>query len=280
MEGNQPELTFSRKIKFELDPHSGDLGQKNNGASDPNREKIMQRELGALAIIASLERVEFGSFKGESACLVSCVFQFLDGNAQFLRFTDAMIHIEFQKREGQGEDPAVLNFGPRTIVGEKTIENRLWCYELVMPCHINVWPLDIGLEPTVRRESEFDRQHFMEIRGNLYGDRKHQRPNCVRWTVKENSKQRSGIPDLLRCTAIVKYTDAFQVVVKVSSDAIFHVLAYPWTKDDPVLIEAGNSFGASVRDNGDSDFSTLTNDEWAKIVSLENVQSIKWQALE
>lgn len=89
----------------------------------------------------------------------------------------------------------------------------------------------------------------------------------MRHWLKENRRQEGGIPEQLIATVAVVYEGPFQAVVDVSSTAIFDLLGRPWTKDDPVLFEPGVEEGPPVRDNRDSQFSTLNEEDWRRIVT-------------
>ena len=105
------------------------------------------------------------------------------------------------------------------------------------------------------------------IKANSWGDKSHKCPNTVKYWLKENKRQQGGIPEQLNATIVLIYEGPFQAVVDVRSTVIFDILAQPWTKDDLVLFEPGIEVGPPVRDNRDSEFSTLNEEDWRRIVT-------------
>ena len=257
----------ARRRAFELDEAGAELGQKNEDDQDFNRSKVHQRDLGDLSIVATLPRVEYGSWDGKSACLVTFSFSFDSGNVKSCRFTSARIIIEFTSREADSSDPIVVNYGPKRLLGQKTEENRRWLYAGEFEAKASIGPFEVG--PTLRAESEgfFTRTYMEVIKANSWGDKSHKCPNTVKYWLKENKRQQGGIPEQLNATIVVIYEGPFQAVVDVSSTVIFDILAQPWTKDDPVLFEPGIEVGPPVRDSRDSEFSTLNEEDWRRIVT-------------
>ena len=257
----------TRRRVFDLDEAGTALGQKNEGDQDFNRTKVHQRDLGDLSIVSTLSRVEYGLWDGKSACLITFSFSFDSRNVKTCRFTSARIIIEFTSRQAGCSDPIVVNFGPKRLLGQKTEEDRRWLYAGEFEAKINIGPFQVG--PNLRAESEgsFTRTYTEVIKAKEWGDRNHKHPNTVKYLLKENKRQEGGIPDHLNATVVVIYDSPFQAVVDVSSTAIFDLLARPWTKDDPVLFEPGVEEGLPVRDNRDSEFSTLNEEDWKRIVT-------------
>jgi hypothetical protein len=66
-----------RQSQFVVDESSASLGQENRDDQDYSRPKISQRDLGSLSVIASLQKVQYGTWAKESdACLIAFRFQF------------------------------------------------------------------------------------------------------------------------------------------------------------------------------------------------------------
>ena len=258
--------TTQRRV-FDLDETSAELGQHNEGDQDFNRSKVHQRDLGDLSIVSTLSRVEYGLWDGKSACLVTFSFSFNSGNMKTCRFTSARVIIEFTSRQADSSDPIVVNFGPKRLLGQKTEEDRRWLYVGEFEAKANIGPFSVG--PNLRAESEgsFTKTYMEVVKANEWGDKSHKYPNTVKYWLKENKRQEGGIPDQINATIVVIYEGPFQAVVDVSSTAIFDLLARPWTKDDPVLFEPGVEEGPPVRDNRDSEFSTLNEEDWRRIVT-------------
>lgn len=257
--------TFRRK-EFVIDEATFELGQKNDSDQDYNRSKVHQRDLGDLSIVSTLSKVEYGSWESQPACLIAFKFSFGSGNLP-CRFTNSRITIEFTSRQAGSADPIIKNFGPRHLLGQKTEEARRWLYVGEFAAKVNVGPVEIG--PDLRAESEgFYTKGYQEIVKAIdWGDTKHKYPNTLKYWLKENKRQKGGIPGQFDAAIVVVYDGPFQAVVDVSSTLMFDFLAQPWTKDDPVLFEPGVEHGKPVRSNGDSEFSTLGKEDWMRVVT-------------
>jgi hypothetical protein len=262
--------TYQEKEQhFGSDESQEELGQKNQDETDFNRLKILQRDLGCLSIISSLTRVQYGTWAEEPASLVSMRFQFQKGAAELFRFEKVNITVEFTSRpQGDpGADPVVVDYGPKKLQSIGTLEDRTWHYLATLSAKANVGPVEVGPEAETGAEGRYTRHYAAVVESDDWGNRKHPQPNCIKYWLSEDKRQKFGVPLELHIAAVVTHSGPFQATVNVHADNIFHILAWPWTQDDPVLFEPGVPHGDQIRHISRFDFSTLTVDEWRQIVT-------------
>ncbi|KAI1378963.1 hypothetical protein F4677DRAFT_354104 [Hypoxylon crocopeplum] len=261
----------AREVAFVVDESSTDLGQKNRDDGDFNRAKLTQRDLAGLSVISSLTKVEYGKWGREDACLIVFRFQFQKGNATLFRFEHAEIVVEFLSRPPShpDNDPRVLKYGPKRLQSTGTPEDRSWHCNVALSASAGGAPLPIQGGPTLEfgNESNYTRQYAAEIESDDWGNRKHRYPNCLKIWMREDQKQKKGIPLELLAAVVVQTSGPFQAYVNVKVDSIFNLVAWPWSKDDALLLQPGVDFGAPLRTPSAFDFSTLTLDEWRQLVT-------------
>jgi hypothetical protein len=122
-----------------------------------------------------------------------------------------------------------------------------------------------GPDADVKRSSIL-RLNASYLGGSDWGDRKHRLPNCAKFWLREDEKQTPGVPLELLVAIVFRCRGPSQAMVDVRVDSVFQLLAWPWTKDDPVLLEPGVEYGDIIRE-GSADFSTLTQEEWRQLVT-------------
>ncbi|KAK1759105.1 hypothetical protein QBC47DRAFT_371074 [Echria macrotheca] len=263
--------TFApREVPFVLDDVSPELGIKNENDTDYNRIKITQKDLGSLSVIGSLTRVEYGKWADRDACLIGFRFQFQKGNSLAYRFSRADIAIEFQARppKNPGDDPAVLRYGPKYLRSTGTAEQVGWHYTASLSASPGLGPVSIEPGIEIGRSGSYTRQYAAEVESDDWGSRKHRKPNCVKIWMREDDKQEQGIPLELLAAVVVEAGGPFQAKVSIKVDTVFNLIAWPWSKDDPLLLEPGVNFGPSLRSSEpEIDFSTITSEEWRLLVT-------------
>lgn len=271
--------TYSRTALLELDRHSGELGpQRNSTPDEVNRKNALHRVLNQHTYItADLGQVIFGSFNGKPACLIVFDFKFRFEADSRLRFKRAEIAIRFEatpdstRKLSPKDDPVISNFAPKKIYGNTTTENHAWSYGIAIPCMVSLGPMQAGAQLHVERATSFQKGYRMEILGRGFKDTKHEEENEVIWTVKENSKQKDGIPDQLKFAVILGYSGRFQADIKVTAEADFKLklFGWPWPRDDPVLFRPTEGFGMSAETpRWFPDFETIKEEEWTELLPL------------
>ena len=263
-----------RTRKFIVDESQEELGQHNESDEDYNGIKILQRDLADLSIIGSLARVQYGKWQKEPACLMTIRFQFQKGNAELFRFTKVNILIKFTSRpEGAPDaDPIVLSYGPKHLRSTETSEDRSWHYLVTLSAKATAGPMEIGPEAEAGAKGKFTKHYASLVDADDWGDRAHRRPNCVRVWASEDKRQKKGLPMELFVTTITTCPGPMKATVRVQADNIFHLLAWPWSKDDPILLQPGITYGEKIREV-DFDYSELTSEEWRRMVTpdLQNL---------
>ena len=256
----------AREASFVVDESSTDLGQENRHDKDFNRAKLTQRDLGELSVISSLTKVEYGKWSGEDACLIVFRFQFQKGNAKLFRFKSAKIIVEFTSRPPghPDDDPKIRQYGPKTLQSTGTPESRSSHFMVTLSASAGGQG---GLALELGREGNYTRQYAAKIESDDWGNRKHRHPNCLRIWMREDEKQENGIPLELLAAVVVQTSSPFQAYINVKVDSIFNLIAWPWSKDEPLLLQPGVGYGTPVRTTSPIDFSTLTPDDWRQLVT-------------
>ena len=258
-----------REKVFSVDDSSDTLGQRNTDEEDVNRSKIAQRDLGDLSVVSSLTLVKYGQWQKKAACLLAFRYQFQARHTHLLRFSEAEIVIEFKSRPPASpqEDPVIVDYGPKKLESTGTDENRKRHLSATFSAKASFGPIEIGPDFSVGRDSEYVRHSAAIVETDDWGDRKHRRPNCVKCWLKEDQKGEAGLPLELRVAVIVAHDGPMQATVDVRAGHLFHLLAWPWTGDDPVLLQPGISHGEFASFTSSLEFSDLTQDDWRRLVT-------------
>lgn len=258
------ESPYFRTVPFALDAHSGTLGRQRNAADAPNREIATDRSFQGASFNGKLKTVYYGTYQHKPACLLHFDFNFffLPGNTP--RFKSAEIAITISTDSPTGTQPVVKSFAPRKVYGKVHTETRTWSFGLPMPSM--TLGTDITSPALEKIENKFEREHRMEIRGFVS-----EKNTKVRWTIAENPKQKTGIPDRFPCAFVVEYDgNPFRasVNVKAKTDmAGLAVKAAPWDRDDPILLRPGVTLGEQMRD---PQLENMTVEDWEELVGIKD----------
>lgn len=182
--------------------------------------------------------------------------------------------MKFETTDGGIEDdPVVVDYGPKRLRSSLGAdEKREWHLTATLaaglPTPIDVLPMP-GISASTSRS--WEEHHAASVEASDFPSRDHTRPDGVRFWLRENDKQRGGLPIDFYCAAIVKYTTAFQASVHVKAGPVFDIFARPWTITDPILFEPGVEFGLEENgpsvDGGSKDFAALSPGQWRKLVT-------------
>lgn len=259
----------SRVLTFEFDSEQQELGQKNDSEQDYNRPKIAQRDLGDLSTIATLTSVQWGTWGGDSACLMCVRVQFQKGLHKLLRFGQALIVIQYSCRPpgATANDPRVVDYGPKSLRAKPTEEDRTWWYDINFSAKAPAGPVSLGPGVNGGKNGKFARKYAAEVTIDDWSPRTHRFPNCVKCYLKEDPKQADGVPCELNMAVIIQASGPCQATVVVRAGNIFNLLATPWTRDDPVLLKPGVNYGTQVCGATAMDFQSLTKEDWKNLVT-------------
>lgn len=198
----------------------------------PNERQLLQEGKRAGAeIYARLERVEFGTFKGETACLVVVQVDFAPKSGSFFRFRSAEVEVRFEeeeriRKENEDEDEVdededdeddedgllVLNHDPKLIRGHiQTIAETLG---ITVAPNIAASAITVGgVSADWRVSSSQEAQHL--VHGRLLGIL----PRGVKWTINENEASKSGLYQQPIFAVIVRYREKRGFVMTLTMKA-------------------------------------------------------------
>ncbi|KAG9230399.1 hypothetical protein BJ875DRAFT_488003 [Amylocarpus encephaloides] len=272
----EPDVEAPWRRDVALIPEEPQLLGPQANELDETRRNLVLKELGSARVVGTTKHVEYGTYEGEPASLALLQFNFRGPRTSF-RWTNAEVIIKFANQKSdtvpppstKPKDASVLMYGPRQIFGASTSENRHWTYEAKAKAGANAGSANIGGEGKVGLETQFDRNHRMAIIGMPSSPSKSGGFKEVGWTLDENDKQKSAIPNQLIVALIVQYDCPFQatITVKVTNNMGLKVIGLPWSKkDDPLLFDPKISPGFKAKTTGK--FENLTDDEWGVLLGL------------
>lgn len=174
-----------------------------------------------------------------------------------------------------GEDPVVVDFGPKHLASNGTDEKRDWFYTATLSAHAaasTTLPLSLDAGPTAALSAglsgSYAKHSASTIEGADFSDHEHKEPNIVNFWLREDERQKSRVPLDFDCAVVVKYQAAFEATVDVKVGPVFDLLATPWMAEDPVVFEPGLEYGERIREEQSLvDFATLTVEEWRRMVT-------------
>jgi hypothetical protein len=233
----------------------------NNGRV--NRPLATQDHIGHTAFGAILKRVQYGTYEGDPACLISLEFSFRFKSKSHSRYCYAEIGVEFEKATDVQKprvrsmdpalDPRVINLAPKEVYGiVKTVdEKKYWDVSIPLKFESPVG-VSAGITGTLGAERNMTEENRMEIHGNLAQDDDHDEgANAVTWDLTENSSNKDGIFRSFRAAIVVqcRFKEAFWMRVSVKpsvkfsldprrlstkEDGLYRLLQ---RNDDPILLD-------------------------------------------
>jgi len=197
-------LNGSFTTNFDLDESNvPQFGTHNDGRV--NRTLITRDEVRDTSFSAALNRVHYGTYKGEPACLVSIDFSFRFRLRVLSRYSHASIKVTFKRAmdihnhkirsDDPSDDPGVVIMAPKEVYGIVTTVDEKKVRDITIPLMFNTpVGLSAGFEGHAGTERTEHQGNRMEIHGELYYDDDHdEAPYGVTWDLYENSNQRDGI---------------------------------------------------------------------------------------
>ena len=169
-------------------------------AHKPGEQQLLQEgKLGDTEFSARLQKVVFGSFEGQPACLLVVQVDFVPKkNRGFFRFRNAIVEVEFEdvdhgadeSMEDDDDDeedyhgPVVCKFDPGLIRGHLQTAAESYNIQFQVP----LAPVS-GAAISMGRSVTSPREGLHLVHGRLMGDP----PTRVKWIINENEMSKSGI---------------------------------------------------------------------------------------
>jgi hypothetical protein len=259
----EPESSWQdRELVFELPSGKGELySQKNK--SDDTRKKILHiKGLIDREVIGEVNRVHYGTYDGKPACLFVARFKFRWHRNAF-RFRKIETIFTAANREGStaAATPKLKVYSPKHMFGLWSTEHREFRFDIALQCSISVGTAQVQLgQVSVGRTRNFDRDHALEISGMDWQGPEDEEPNSVIFTVDENEVQDTGVPKEMFFGMIFENKANFQIDVQMD---VSDFRAWPWSKDDPILLGSGRTLGNPPRT---LEFDKLTDADWQELV--------------
>lgn len=169
----------------------------------PSEQQLLRAgKLGESQISARLKQVKFGTFKGETACLVVVQVDFAPKNGGWFRFRNATVELEFEEEGGEEDDedgPLVLKHYPELIRGH--IQTVAESFGITIASGIPPPLSGGGVSGDWRVSRSREAQHL--VQALLVGDPE----RGVKWKLSENEARKSGIYQQPIFVAIVRYRE-------------------------------------------------------------------------
>ncbi|PMD64749.1 uncharacterized protein K444DRAFT_608421 [Hyaloscypha bicolor E] len=177
-----------------------------------NEQQLLEEgQLARSEFSARLERVTFGSFQGQRACLILFSVDFCPRNRSWFRFRKANVEALFQAEqpradasvddEGSSAGPLICEFYPRLIRGHVRSIAETYGFS-VSGSLPPITTTNISATWSLSKPKES--AHLLH--GCLIGEGAIR----VRWTVNENEASKSGVYERLKFAVIVRHADQAQ----------------------------------------------------------------------
>ena len=267
-----------RAVEFDTVQQSSELGKQHN-VDEELRTKITQREFSGSGLIASIERVCYGTFNLKKAVVIVIRLLFHPATDKHL-FQKLEVQFSFEPRcnrlKMNAKDvhfPTVRNLSPRKVYGIPNLDGKTWTYKVEQQCYIR--GVASGTISSTRNETQntFEAPSCLFINGEPWSDRRRREPHKACWVIKANGDPCVNALDDLSLAVLVEYDDVFQANVKVTWNMPLYkkLLAFPWLEDDPIVFplkKPGPFIGEGLRT---TQFETLSDAEWAVLISSNEV---------
>ena len=176
---------------------------------------------------------------------------------------------------GVAEDPEVVDFGPKHVTSGGTDERREWHVSAQLSASSPIAPISLtpGIQAGMSRS--YDKHYVSSVDATSLPSHGHTTSDTVRYWIREDAKQKDGLPLEFDCAVVVTYDApaSFEAVVDVKAGPLFDMLAQPWGDAEPIVFQHGEDMGEPVRGDtvGAVDFADLTAQDWAEIVGAEGL---------
>ena len=233
---------------------------KNSG--EDLRTKITHIEGWGLGILGTVQEVTYGTWQGNPACLVSMQFN-MRGNFSIFRFRRIEIFVSCEAWTGtSGVQPILRNFSPRNSFVRLDHDRKSWGWEVLQ----RSWVPSTSQSGVSSLMKPGRAGHAPSICGTQWSNERRQAPHQISWVVDTESENAWRIPDELNFTFVIEYDVSFKAVVEVKAKTDtgipFPLIAWPWSKDDPLLFNGKTWIGSPPRT---LEFDYLTDADWATL---------------
>lgn len=256
-----------RELIFTEEKGQGQLRPQRNKGGELRPKITHHTNLLGQKIYASVNRVHWGTYMGKPACLLVVRFRFYFDKG-LLRLKKAAITICINKypqpvaTNDARPDPIVCVYSPKHVWGEPTEAEKETHWEVAARCSIPVGPAELGAEGSRGSSSKIQVEHAVEIAGMDEPEYDKDYPNKVIFEIDENEKTGKGIPKELYFGVVVQHVGDIQAELTTS---IGDATALPWSKDDPIILQTGKTFG-NMPTSLSGDFDQWTDENWTVLV--------------
>lgn len=278
-EGNAdiPPSWQERELTFIGEKGQKQLEVQRNKGNELRPKITHHKNLLGQRVYASVNKVHWGIYMGKPACLFVFRFRFYFDKGLF-RLKKAAITICVNKypqpstANDARSDPIVCVYSPKHIWGEPIEEEKETHWEVATRCSVSLGPAGLGPEVSGGGSSKIHVEHALEIAGMDEPEYDKDYPNKVIFEIDENEKIGKGIPKELYFGMVVQHEGAIQADVTTT---IGDVTALPWSKDDPIILQPGKTFGNMPTSLSEM-FDQWTDDDWTTIVPyVEERENVK-----
>lgn len=275
-DGTQPSSWKERELIFTEIDGQGELSRIRNipVVDQEGNEEIGLRpkithhsDILSRKVYGSVNKVRWGTFDNEPACLLVVRFRFYCRSGLF-RLKRASITISFNNHPltgepvGQRRDPKVGIYSPKHIFGIPTEVEREYTYGVALQSSASAGPVKLGAELSFGGTRSFKVEESLEIVGMDEPDFDKMEPNKVIFDIDENPNCNKGVPRELYAGVVVVHDGPIQAEVSTSVDDRW---AWPWTKDDPIVLNPGTIYG-QVPETLPTMYEGLNDDDWKVLV--------------
>lgn len=281
---------INRSIESDFEPDDAPTLAEPDPYS-PNRTTISAMKSGDTSYQALVERVQYGTYRNQRACLLVFTFLFRFKDKSLYRFESTLIRIRFRRvpnscslplDEKTDEEldeherlcPHILQLVPALFYGaasEKKIETSKKL-EGSIGTQVPGVPVGGGLKPEVTRSTTRTQEVRMTIKGEILSGKKNSDVSEIAsWKITENDVQRDGVPPRFQTAVVLRWpASGDPVLANVSVRPQVASFAYPvWRvrqhplRTDPIGFDGKTPRGQPV--NPGKDFADETFD-WAAVI--------------
>ena len=274
-----PETMEEKELIFTTLKGRGQLSSQHNKGDELRHKITHHHNIRGQRVYAGVHKVHWGTYNSNPACLLVIRFRFYYDKGLF-RLRKAAITITFNTHpphravpEDTRPDPILRVYSPKHVWGAPTEEERETHWEIAARIAVTAGPVEIALPELSRGgSSRVKVEHAVEIAGMDEPEYDKEFPNKLTFEIDENDKIARGVPKELFFGMVVENEGAMQAQVATS---IGDATAWPWSRDDPIILKPGETFGALSASLSEK-FELWSDDDWNSIVPyIEETGNVK-----